>query len=403
MIDIPFMRFLPYETRVILARVALAVITLLVVWLLRSFLTRLFLSPLRRIIERNPRFKQWIGVLDILDLPIKLLVVALGLNLSVAILATDRETNIFFNHLSRSFVILAITIAAYRFINLIASSSLRVRRVTGIHMDEQLVPFVRTGLNVIIIALAVVVLLQEWQYDVSGLVAGLGLGGLAFSLAAQDTVANLFAFSTIVTDRPFVVGEYIKTPDVEGIVDHIGSRTTRIRQLNQAYVTIPNSKLAESPVMNWSRLTKRRLEFTLGVTYNTTSTQMRVLVSQIREMLLAKEKLVPDSVLVRFVNFGDSSLDILIIAEFFEPGMNDFRAIIEEVNLEIMDIVDGLGLSIAFPTRSLYIENMQLGGLPPEQLEINRQEALRGQDAASLSAGEKRQGGTGPTSHEEEA
>jgi MscS family membrane protein len=87
---------------------------------------------------------------------------------------------------------------------------------------------------------------------VSGLGAGLGLGGLAFSLAAQDTVSNLFAFTTIVSDRPFVVGEYIKTPLVEGTVEAVGVRNVRVRQTDQAYVTVPNSKLTSAPIINWA-------------------------------------------------------------------------------------------------------------------------------------------------------
>jgi MscS family membrane protein len=358
MIDIPFMRFLPIETRVIIARVLLALVALALIWLLRGFVTRLVLGPIRRMIEKNPRLAVWLPLLDILELPVRMLVVALGLHVSVSILATDRETTGFFLNLARTFVILAFTIGLYRLVDQITTSSVRIRRVTGLVLDDQLVPFVATALRVVIIALALVIILQEWDYDVNGLLAGLGLGGLAFSLAAQDTIANLFAFSTIVSDRPFVVGEYIKTPHVEGIVDQIGSRTTRIRQLNQAYVTIPNKKLAEEAVINWSRLTKRRLEFMLGVTYDTSAAQMRELVGRIRAMLLAHEKVNPDSVLVHFIEFGDSSLDIIIIAEFFEPNMNLFRGVMEEVNLNIMDILEDMGLSVAFPSRSLYIENM---------------------------------------------
>lgn len=384
MIDVPFIDQLSPDIRNAIIRILLALVALLVVWVLRSVLSRLIIGPIRLLLSRNERLSKGEFLIDALDLPVRLLVMALGLTIAAAILDIDRQTSSFITDLSRTFVILALFAAAYRSVNLLVTSSTRLQRMTGIDIDMQLLPFIRTAVRVILIALVVVVILQEWDYDVNGLVAGLGLGGLAFSLAAQDTVANLFAFSTIVTDRPFVVGEYIKTPDVEGTVDAIGSRTTRVRRLDQAYVTIPNKKLGESPVVNWSRLTKRRMEFTLGVSYSTSSDQMKVLVSRLHQMLMSHEKVNPESVLVHFISFGDSSLDVLLIAEFYEPNFNLFRGILEEVNLGIMEIVEELNLSIAFPSRSLYIENMTLGNLQNARISGEPQEALSQQEMAAL-------------------
>ncbi len=384
MIDVPFIDHLSPDVRNAIIRILLAILALAVVWVLRSVLSRLIIGPIRILLSRNEHLKHGEFLVDALDLPVQFLVMALGLTIAAAILDIDYQTSNFITDLSRTFVILAFFAAAYRGVNVIVNSSLRLQRMTGIEIDQQLIPFIRTALRVILIALVVVVILQEWNYDVNGLVAGFGLGGLAFSLAAQDTVANLFAFSTIVTDRPFVVGEFIKTSDVEGIVDSIGSRTTRVRRLDQAYVTIPNKKLGESPIVNWSRLTKRRLEFTLGVSYGTSSSQMKVLVSRLYDMLTSHEKANPESVLVRFINFGDSSLDVLLIAEFYEPNFNLFRGVIEEVNLNIMEIVEELGLSIAFPSRSLYIENMTMGNMQQARLNGDAQEALPEEQSAPL-------------------
>src|SRR5262249_35855949 len=122
--------------------------------------------------------------------------------------------------------------------------------------------------KLLFIVLAVLVIVQEWGYDPSGLIAGLGIGGLAISLAAQDTVKNLFGFTTIVGDQPFTVGDFIKTADVEGTVEHVGVRSTRIRRQDQAYVTVPNSVLANSAILNWSRLSKRWIDMTLRITYD---------------------------------------------------------------------------------------------------------------------------------------
>src|SRR5690606_18702680 len=133
-----------------------------------------------------------------------------------------------------------------------------------------------------------------------------------------------------------------------------------IRQPDQAYVTIPNAKLTASAITNWSRLQKRWLNFHIGVAYGTTSDQMRKLVQRIREMLKAQEKVDPDSVVVLFTDFGDSSLNVLVRCYILESNWVKFHEHRQEINLNIMDIVADLGLSLASPRRSLYIENLSL-------------------------------------------
>lgn len=385
MIEIDFLRSLSPEVRFTVIRVLLAAVTLLIIWLLRSVLTSLLFQPIRRFAENRENNVNAALLVENLELPLRILIVAAGLALAAGILAIDRTTSTFVEHLTRTLIIIALALAIYNLVGFIVDSSMRLRNITGIQLDEQLIPFLKTLLRVSVLVFAGLIILQEWDFDISALIAGLGVGTLGISLAAQDTVSNLFAFTTIVSDRPFVVGEYIKTPDVEGVVDRVGSRTTRIRQLDQAYVTIPNSKLTNSAVLNWSRLTRRRLDFTLGVTYRTSASEMRVLLAHLREMLAAHEKVNPDSVVVRFVQFGDSALNIRIVAEVYEPNWAAFQAFLEEINLSIMEIVENLGLSIAFPTRSLYIENMAL--TPHGPLQADPHEKLAEPPNRSITEG----------------
>lgn len=233
---------LPQPARETLLRVLLAILALLVIWLLRRILTWLFVAPLRRYTRTNSI--QWgESLLEAVIPPVRALVFALGLYVVASILELDLETRVFLDHLIRSLVIIAIFLVIYRVMDVLTESSPRLYRVSRINVEDRLLPFARTGVKVVILAVLLVIVIGEWGYNVSGLIAGLGLGGLAVSLAAQDTIANLFGFSAIVGDRPFVVGEYIKTPDVEGTVEHVGLRSTRVRQPDQAFVTIPNSKL----------------------------------------------------------------------------------------------------------------------------------------------------------------
>ena len=211
----------------------------------------------------------------------------------------------------------------------------------------------RTAIKLILIALALVIIIQEWGYDVSGLVAGLGLGGLAFSLAAKDTVENLFGFTTIVGDQPFMVGEFIKSNDIEGTVEHVGIRSTRIRQPDQSYVTVPNSKLASSPILNWSRLSKRWYNTTLRVTYSASRQEIVELMGRIRSMLAEREKVQADSIIVNFINFGDFGFEILVRCYINLADWPTFTNERETINLEIMRIFEELGRKMAFPSRTM--------------------------------------------------
>lgn len=357
--DISILRELPSNVREWVFRTLLAILIFGIVLLLRRVLTWLFVAPFRAISQRTENDIDN-TMLDIVEPASGYVVVAIALLLSTQILSVENVELVFIQRLARSLIIVGVAVALFQATDLIQPNS-RLVTMTGLTLDKELMPFVRTGLKIIIIAMTLVIIIQEWGYNVSGLVAGLGLGGLAFSLAAQDTVSNLFGFSTIVTDRPFVVGEYIVTPDVEGIVERVGVRSTKIRTLDQSLIIVPNNTLANSVVTNWSRLSYRRYNFTIGITYDATSQQMRDLLTRIRGMLESRATVQQDSIVVRFTEFASSSLDILVRCNVNISDWGEWVGEREEINLAIMDIVADMGLSMAFPSRSLYIESMPDG------------------------------------------
>jgi MscS family membrane protein len=335
-----------------LTRIVLAIAVLALFWVLRRLLAALFVRPLRAFAKRSNA--GWDDmVLDIVTVPARLIIIAVGLLLGAEILNVDVATSVFVVHLTRVFIIIALLLAAYQIVDALAPSSNRLFRLTGLTINERLLPFMRTAIKLILIALTLVIIIQEWGYDVSGLVAGLGLGGLAFSLAAKDTVENLFGFTTIVGDQPFVVGEFIKSNDIEGTVEHVGIRSTRIRQPDQSYVIVPNSKLASSPILNWSRLSKRWYNTTLRVTYNATRQDIVELMTRIRAMLTAREHVQSDSIIVNFINFGDNGFEILVRCYINLADWPTFTTERETINLEIMRIYEELGLKIAFPGHAI--------------------------------------------------
>ncbi|MBZ0278210.1 MAG: mechanosensitive ion channel family protein [Anaerolineae bacterium] len=348
---------LPADVRGMIVRVALALLVLALVWVLRRALTWVLVAPLRRLAQRSGT--RWDDVvLDTILVPARLMIIALGLAIGIQIIQLDRDATLFVDHVIRTLIIMALFWGTYRLVDMLAPSSNHLFRITGLTVQDRLLPFIRTSAKLILLSFGLIIVIQEWGYDVSGLVAGLGLGGLAFSLAAQDTVSNLFGFTTIVGDTPFVVGDMIATADVTGFVEQVGVRSTRIRQLDQAYVTVPNSRLANSVVTNWSRLRKRWINFTLGITYAATADQLETLIERLTAMLKARDKVEASSVQVLFDNFNESSLDILIRCYVYLPDWLEWMQEKQQINLAIMRIVDELGLSIAFPSRSIYIEAM---------------------------------------------
>jgi MscS family membrane protein len=347
--------------RVELARVLLVLLAFGVIWLLRNLVAWLIAQPLRRLLARAGRAELDGMIRSIVLSATGYLLLALAIDIGARILEVDASVMSFIVHVTRMLVIVAVAQVIFRLVDILVVSRGRLYLLTGLAVDEALLPFLRTGTQLVILALALVIIIQEWGYDVSGLIAGLGLGGLAISLAAQETLSNIFGFAAIVSDRPFVVGEYIKTKDVEGIIEKVGLRSTRVRQLDQAVVSVPNSLLASTSILNWSRLARRQVNLTLGVTYATNPEQMQLLLDRLRTMLAARETVDPDSVIVYFVNFGSSSLDVLVRCYVSLSDWKEFTAEKERILLEIMRIVETVGLEIAFPSQSLYIQNLGSG------------------------------------------
>ena len=347
---------LPEILRIELARVLLVVGAFGIIWLLRSFVAWLISKPIKLLLDRAGQNGADGTIRNIVIGPTNNLLLALALDVGARILEVDASVMTFIIHVSRTLVIVAIALAIYRLAQIVVISRRRLLILTGLAIDEALLPFIRTGVQLIALALALVIIIQEWGYDVTGLIAGLGLGGLALSLAAQDTLANLFGFAAIISDRPFVVGEYVKTKDVEGLIERVGLRSTRVRQLDQALVAVPNSMLAASSILNWSRLARRRIDLTLGVTYKTRPDQMEALLSRLRALLADRETVESESVVVYFVDFGQSALNILVRCYVNIADWREFTAEKERILLDIMRVVDNLNLQIAFPSQSLYVE-----------------------------------------------
>ncbi len=190
---------------------------------------------------------------------------------------------------------------------------------------------------------------------VYGIVAGLGVGGLAIALAAQPTIENLIGGMNLFADRPIRVGDLCKYGDETGWVEAIGIRSTRIRGLDRTLTTIPNAALAKMPIVNLTRRDQMLIRTVIGVRYETTPEQLRYVLVKLREMLLGHPRVTPDRMRARFVGFGASSLDIEVFAYVMTSDWAEFLGIREDILLRVMDIIEEGGASIAFPSQTLYL------------------------------------------------
>ena len=223
-------------------------------------------------------------------------------------------------------------------------------------LDDQLVPFAIDGIKVLLVIFAVMFALGAvFKANVTALVGGLGIGGLAVALAAQESLANLLGSFTIFLDKPFTVGDTVDFNGIVGTIEKVGFRSTRIRTLDKSYVTVPNKALVTAPLNNITESTHRRARFFIGLTYDTPPEVMKNIISEIHDVLLRHEN-TNDNPVVRFFEYTESSLSILIT---YLVNSNDYDLYVqvrEEINFKIYEIVQRNGTSFAFPTRVVKIE-----------------------------------------------
>ncbi|RFU66427.1 mechanosensitive ion channel family protein [Peribacillus saganii] len=269
-----------------------------------------------------------------------------------------------------------IILATWGLINISAIWSILFPRVIkrfDLEVDQIVLPFFTKLMKVILFTLCVSIIAEEWGFNVNGFVAGLGLGGLAFALAAKDTVSNFFGGLVIITEKPFTIGDWIKTPSVEGTVEDISFRSTSVRTFAQALVTVPNATLSNESITNWSKMGKRQVAFHLGLTYDTPRKKLETVVRRIELMLSENEEVDNDTILARFDRFNDSSLDVYLYFFTKATSFKDYLDIKEDVNFKIMDILEQEGVSIAFPTRTLVVQSAS-ANVEEELLKQTRQQ-----------------------------
>ena len=272
-------------------------------------------------------------------------------------LAPDQRA--FWNKACETLVVLAAGWLIFRLVDVVEHYLVRWTSRTETSLDDQLVPLVRKTLRVFVVIVALLFVAQNvFQWNIGALVAGLGIGGLAFALAAKDMLANLFGSMTIFADRPFSMGDRVKIGEHDGVVEEVGFRSTRIRTLTGHLVTVPNGTVATAAIENISArpYIKRVLDVT--VTYDTAPEKLERGVEILREMLEArKEHFHVDSPpRVYFTDFNADSLNIQVYYWFAPPDWWDFLAFNHDDHMELLRRFNEEGIEFAFPTQTLYVK-----------------------------------------------
>lgn len=325
-------------------------------WGFKSPITKGIVKLLDKILNRKMQIADR-STLSFVLVPLKSLIAVTGIYLAL---------RVFFNSVVllkayRISIIILITWVLLRLCDCTSDSFFRFNHKLDEELDlsfnKTCFTFLKKIVKAIIIILAGIAVLTETNINVTTIITGIGLGGLTFALAAQDTAQNLFGGLVILLDKPFAVDDWISTPSIEGIVEDINLRSTRIRTFPNSLVVVPNSSLASSPITNWSKMNKRRASFSIGLTYDTPKDKLQHCVERITEMVNANPEVLADDTVIRFNSFQDSSLEISLMFFTAPTGFADFQRVKEQVNYGIMQIVEEEGLQFAFPTQTLYVNH----------------------------------------------
>ncbi|HAI32691.1 MAG TPA: mechanosensitive ion channel family protein [Thalassospira sp.] len=342
-----------------IGRLVGAALVLLVFFIFKRVLVRGALAILRRIAQQ--RSESMMGnVLDAFALPLQALFMLLGVYFATEVLTLPEEID--------AFAVEAISIAAgfcvfwalFRAVEPLGVSLNRLVGRFGAGLGDDLRQFFIRGVKTLIVVIGGVIILENWGIDVSAFLGGLGLAGMAVALAAKDSVANIFGGLTIFADNLYKRGDWIETPHFEGTVEVVGLRATKVRTFAKALVTMPNAQIVDSPVINWSRMTHRRIKMVIGLEYRTTAKQMEAIVDKLRDFLKNDEDVAQTDVaqMVHFSDFGASSINIDLYYFTKTTDWVTWRDIRNRHIIAFKRIVEEEGAAFAFPSQSLYVESM---------------------------------------------
>ncbi|MDF1731266.1 MAG: mechanosensitive ion channel family protein [Minwuia sp.] len=346
-------------------RIIVAIVVFMAFVVLRGLVSGFLLSMLERLVGRSSnRFDDELVVA--LSGPIRFVFLVIGLFLASRVAPLPDEIDAAMAKVVRSLIAFTIFWTFYRCVGPLSFVLDRaITSVGGEGMASTLKNFAVRLIRVIITVLGAAAILQEWDFNIGAVLGGLGLIGMAVAFGAQNLISNLFGGVAIFIDKIFVEGEWIKTTDVEGTVETVGFRTTKIRRFDKALVTVPNSDLADNAVTNFSRMTNRRIYWMVGLEYRTTNDQLKQVVDGLNDYIRGNDDFETDpakvSTLIHADSFNSSSIDIMLYCFTTTTKWAEWMQVKEELLYHLKTLVEDAGTGFAFPSSSIYVETMPFG------------------------------------------
>ena len=319
-----------------------------------------FLHRLANRLEAGERYLAAIS-LRAMGRSMTILAVVLGIYIGIPFLEVPPEVVGIFRTITAILLVLAVAVMAFRLTDVPAIWYEKHAERSNNQLERTLVPIVRTSLRLTVILLAFVQIAQILSdQPITSIIAGLGVGGLALALAAQDTIKNFFGSIVIISDKPYQVGERVVVDGHDGAIESVGMRSTRIRTLEGNQVTIPNGEMANKSILNIGRRPFIRRVANITITYDTPPEKVREAVRIIEEVLDQHEGMKPDfPPRVYFNDFNSASLNILMIYWYHPPNFWDYFKFTEWVNHEIFRRYGEAGIDFAFPTQTIHLAGDQ--------------------------------------------
>ncbi len=340
-----------------ISHVLLALFIFAIFIALRNLFTRFVLAALKRGAAKTKTDVDDRIVAALYD-PIRFVPIVMGVFFATSVLDLEEGTRIFFYNVNRSLVAFTLFWALHRMTTPVGMVLLKAKGVLTLAMVEWIIK----AAKIAFIALGAATIFELWGIAVGPIIAGLGLFGVALALGAQDLFKNLIGGLFVIGERRFNAGDWICVDGVvEGTVQQIGFRTTTVRRFDRAPVYVPNARLADNAVTNFSRMSHRRIRWMVGVEYRTTLEQLKQIRDGIERYIHESEEFAKPTEVPTFVridSFNDSSIDIMIYCFTNTIVWGDWLEIKERLAYTIKEIVEGAGTSFAFPSRSLYLETL---------------------------------------------
>ncbi|MDH5427822.1 MAG: mechanosensitive ion channel family protein [Nitrospirota bacterium] len=335
----------------------------------RRIVFRLISRGLRKLAQRTQTDMDD-RILEAMKQPLEFTFVIIGLYISGQVVNLSPALNVVFGQIIRSLIAFTLFWAIFRILDPLSILLDRTVTLFGSQsMHETIKGFFVKVAKFVVVCLGIAAVFQEWGFNVAAVLGSLGLVGMAVALGAQDFIKNMFAGMTIFLDKVFEQGNWIKTPDVEGTVEEIGFRATKVRQFDKALVTLPNSKLANEALINYSRMTNRRIHWMIGVEYRSTKEQILNIIQALSRYIHECGDFETDpektKTFIFLDSFGSSSIDIMLYCFTKTTVWGEWLEAKERLAYKIKEIVEGQNASFAFPSTSLYVETLPFGTPEP--------------------------------------